>query len=443
MKIASTFFKITLLFGLLASFKASGQQTTPYLYDNNYANWCATGVPADAYRGSLGIPSHRFTFQSATTTNEYFKINNESDNMDGCDFNQPGGSTVWSGGLTMNTIGTIYLYGDGNGGAGSYPVAASKTYSLIWQDVTASDALGVVMETSNTPVTITSSNYGPVNPAPGSNITVTVNLSGVPSEDQVYVRYTTNAFATYGTLLPPATGAGTATQTFTIPAQPNNTVVTYYIFTSTLPFASLNGNSTNTDIGTLFYDNNGGVNYSFTVLPIELMSFSAVPKDKTVELIWSTATEHNNAYFDIERSLNGHDWNSIGQVKGHGNSTIEQNYQWTDQNTAPGLTYYRLKQVDTDGGYSYSPVVEVSMHSTSGATFVSPNPVQGDVLLISQSGVESIHSVAIFDLAGQLLKAWSPDVQPNELLKLDLDGIPSGILLLRVNEQAPMKIVKY
>ncbi|MEO6758402.1 MAG: hypothetical protein ABIO24_03035, partial [Saprospiraceae bacterium] len=120
--------RLVLCAGLLIPLVSYGQITTPYLYDNVHSNFSGTGVGADAYRGTLGVPSHRFTFQANFTGNNFYKINNQSDNNDN-DFNAPGGSKVWSGGLILNTLGTAFAYGDGNGWAGSFPITTGKYFT--------------------------------------------------------------------------------------------------------------------------------------------------------------------------------------------------------------------------------------------------------------------------------------------------------------------------
>lgn len=90
--------------------------------------------------------------------------------------------------------------------------------------------------------------------------------------------------------------------------------------------------------------------YNCSPLPIELMAFTAVPyTTNSVKTIWQTASEQNNNYFVIEKSSNGHDWKQVGIVNGAGNSNEILNYNLIDYSPYPGLSYYRLTQVDFDG----------------------------------------------------------------------------------------------
>ena len=111
------------------------------------------------------------------------------------------------------------------------------------------------------------------------------------------------------------------------------------------------------------------------VLPIELKSFDATYKNDIVEIIWTTVTEKNNAYFTVERSSNGLNYDSIFSVKGAGDSKKILNYQEIDLNPLPGISYYRLRQTDYDSKTKVSHVVRVENTGTRiSAISVYPNP---------------------------------------------------------------------
>jgi photosystem II stability/assembly factor-like uncharacterized protein len=104
--------------------------------------------------------------------------------------------------------------------------------------------------------------------------------------------------------------------------------------------------------GTILNTTNGG-------LLVELTSFTATSNGKEVILSWSTASEINNQGFEIQRSTEGVEYFTVGFVNGHGTTTEQQNYSYSDKNLDNGKYFYRLKQVDYDGSYDYSDVVEV------------------------------------------------------------------------------------
>jgi Secretion system C-terminal sorting domain len=111
-------------------------------------------------------------------------------------------------------------------------------------------------------------------------------------------------------------------------------------------------------------------------LPIELISFNAKVIENEVELDWSTATEMNNDFFTIERSQSGEEWENIIEVKGAGNSTQTLHYNTKDTQPLFGVSYYRLKQTDYDGKYSYSSIKRVELELTYQLK-AFPNPNTG------------------------------------------------------------------
>jgi hypothetical protein len=105
---------------------------------------------------------------------------------------------------------------------------------------------------------------------------------------------------------------------------------------------------------------------SNVALPVELTSFSSKLLNDNVQLNWVTKTEVNNYGFNIERRINEGEWNSIGFVEGYGNSISPKEYSYTDKDLFAGGSnfQYRLKQIDTDGSFEYSDVVEVEVIPT-------------------------------------------------------------------------------
>jgi photosystem II stability/assembly factor-like uncharacterized protein len=112
------------------------------------------------------------------------------------------------------------------------------------------------------------------------------------------------------------------------------------------------------------------------IVPVELTSFTALINGKEVILNWSTATEINNQGFEIQRSTEGKEFFTVGFVNGHGTTTEQQNYSYADRNLDGGKYFYRLKQVDFDGSYEYSDVVEIEITSPIEFTLEQnyPNP---------------------------------------------------------------------
>ena len=100
-------------------------------------------------------------------------------------------------------------------------------------------------------------------------------------------------------------------------------------------------------------------------MPVELTSFTVKGNNNQVLLEWQTQTERNNYGFDIERKSSLVDWKKISFIEGHGNSNSPKKYKYIDKNPASGSKYqYRLKQIDNDGKFEYSDIVEISLIPT-------------------------------------------------------------------------------
>jgi len=107
------------------------------------------------------------------------------------------------------------------------------------------------------------------------------------------------------------------------------------------------------------------VYYSFitdtTVVPVELLSFTATSNGKEVILSWTTATELNNQLFEVQRSFEGSEFATIGFVYGKGTTTERQDYIYKDKISTDGKYFYRLKQIDYLGNYEYSDIIEMEI----------------------------------------------------------------------------------
>jgi len=144
----------------------------------------------------------------------------------------------------------------------------------------------------------------------------------------------------------------------------------------------------------------GTINTLQTPLPIELINFDAKPDEGNVKLKWQTANENNNDYFTIERSINGIDWIEIKRIKGAGNSFSTLNYATTDKNPHLGLSYYRLKQVDYDGEYSFSNIENIHIQElTKSKIKIYPNPTFNKITLVGS--ISELEIINIYNVIGE------------------------------------------
>lgn len=154
---------------------------------------------------------------------------------------------------------------------------------------------------------------------------------------------------------------------------------------------------------------------------VELTDFQAKTQHKTVLLTWETATESNNAGFEIQRSKDGTTWERIAWQEGQGTSTTLHRYNHTDKNPLFGRSYYRLKQIDFDGTSEYSDIVTVNYRSTTVGIY--PNPVK-ETLYINAGNIQQL---SIYDQAGRLIN--SQNTSENII---DVSALSSGLYILKM-----------
>ncbi len=143
----------------------------------------------------------------------------------------------------------------------------------------------------------------------------------------------------------------------------------------------------------------GTIDKTQTPLPIKLVSFDATLIKNNVQVVWKTETEINNDYFTIERGSNLEYWESVKEIKGAGNSNSVLSYSTVDQKPLEGISYYRLKQTDFNGEYSYSEIAVVNYKYLIDI-LIYPNPVK-DVLNIKSDCNDC--QIKVYSAVGQLV----------------------------------------
>ena len=138
------------------------------------------------------------------------------------------------------------------------------------------------------------------------------------------------------------------------------------------------------------------------IIPVELTSFTAKANENQVELSWITATETNNQGFEVQKS-NGGEFETIAFVQGHGTTTEVQSYSYVDKDVNAGTYSYRLKQVDFDGTFEYSNVIEadVPVPAVFALEQNYPNPFNPSTTINFKLAVDSKISLKVFDILGQ------------------------------------------
>jgi len=145
---------------------------------------------------------------------------------------------------------------------------------------------------------------------------------------------------------------------------------------------------------------------SNNVLPVTFINFSATKIENHGQLNWTTASERNNAYFIIEASADGIQFIEIGKVTGFGNSNSIINYHYVHHHAAlfANTVYYRLKQVDMNGGFHYSTICQLNFEKTVFAINVVPNPFSSAADIIIQSETEESAQLKLIDANGKIVQ---------------------------------------
>jgi hypothetical protein len=182
-----------------------------------------------------------------------------------------------------------------------------------------------------------------------------------------------------------------------------------------------------------------------TPLPITLSNFNAALTKEGVELSWTTLTEENADFFQIEKSTNGYDFNNIGQVKANGSSVTKIDYAFLDKNTNFNKAYYRLRNVDIGGVFTYSNIVSVERQGFNNTgVLVYPNPVVSNRLvnIVVGDGSPVSGIVSLCDLSGKTM-SYEQRANVQGEYKISED-IKVGFYLLKVqtkNNRQSVKVV--
>lgn len=172
--------------------------------------------------------------------------------------------------------------------------------------------------------------------------------------------------------------------------------------------------------------NNDNGSCTYSVVPVELTTFTAEKQNENVLLKWTTETEIDNDYFDVEWSYNGINFEKIGQVQGYGSTIETQEYEFLHVINLTGFEslsslYYRLKQVDFDGEFEYSKTIniEINDYSNTAAVKVFPNPTSGFITI--ETNKEKL--ITIRNIYGQIVTQQTV----NGTQQLDLSQLSAGI----------------
>jgi hypothetical protein len=183
------------------------------------------------------------------------------------------------------------------------------------------------------------------------------------------------------------------------------------------------------------------------VLPLTLTNFSGQRTANSVLLDWTTVSEQNTSYFDIQRGSDGKTWSDIGQVAAAGNSTQPVNYHYTDTLPLTAVTawFYRLEMTDIDGQSTYSPVLAIGGNVPSGLSLTAyPNPFRQQLTLQVESPEAQNVQLQVTDFSGaRLMTNLIPLQKGTNVLPLSsLQRLASGIYVLTLSMPQGQQVIR-
>ena len=177
-------------------------------------------------------------------------------------------------------------------------------------------------------------------------------------------------------------------------------------------------------------------------LPVNLSSFTAVPSNGVIKLSWKTTVETNNHGFDVEHSTDNLAWSKLTFIQGQGNSNTAKEYSYCDKTiNKAGKNYYRLKQIDNNGGYKYSKVVEVNSTLPTDYSLSQnyPNPFNPSTKINYSLPADSKVTIDVYNVAGVRVCRLISQEQAAGYYSVDFSNssvkgnLSSGVYIYRIN----------
>ena len=223
------------------------------------------------------------------------------------------------------------------------------------------------------------------------------------------------------------------------------TDVEEFILSKGLPWADIEGNPRTSGAAPTIgaYEN--------IIVPVELISFTGSSQFNKITLNWKTATESNNMGFDIERTSSLippiHEWEKVGFVKGHGTSLEPNEYSYTDDISSihSASLFYRLKQIDFDGSFKYSNVVEVDVMPINYELSQNyPNPFNPNTMIRFSLPKETQLKINIYNMLGELVETLAEGTYQAGYHELNFNAanLSSGIYIYRIESDAFVQVKK-
>ena len=181
-----------------------------------------------------------------------------------------------------------------------------------------------------------------------------------------------------------------------------------------------------------------------STLPIELTSFNANCTENETTINWQTASEHNSAFFEVEKSRDGSTWNLLESVNAAGNSSSTLDYSINDSEKGSGVVYYRLNQVDQNGESKiYGPISSNCFESSDFTASVFPNPASEIITIEMNTSVTQTISIKICGTDGKAIEQIAYKIEEGTTqIPLSIESLKAGVYTVKVNGENATKTIK-
>jgi hypothetical protein len=224
-----------------------------------------------------------------------------------------------------------------------------------------------------------------------------------------------------------AMGAGTGAYSASVTGLTPNTI--YYVRSYAI-----------TTTGTAY-----GSEQNFTTaaaLPLRLLSFAGTPVQAGMLLQWKTSSEYDLSRFELQRSADGRNFIFVENIAAT-NTTAAHNYSYTDRTAINGTVYYRLKQIDINGRFTYSAVLSFTIDQQETALSLYPNPFTANPVLSIRMQQADQPTFTITDNAGRTVKQWQQEMAAGTIaITIPMDGFATGVYFLQVKGKTVSRYVK-
>ncbi|MBO9657838.1 MAG: T9SS type A sorting domain-containing protein [Chitinophagaceae bacterium] len=178
-------------------------------------------------------------------------------------------------------------------------------------------------------------------------------------------------------------------------------------------------------------------------LPVTWLYVRGELKNDRSYIDWATANEQDADKFLVEHSTDGRQFATVGEVKATGNSSTTKQYQFIHASPAKGMNYYRLKQLDKNGSFTYSKALHLLYQPDRKELLITPNPATDQVYVISGTG-RNLIKAELFDMSGKLVLSKQLN-SGQQVYSLDISSVLKGVYILKLYEEkgvASQRILK-